>query len=215
MSAKYPNQEAAGKALAERLRLAPEEQAVVLAMAPGAVPAGVPVSEALRAPLDVVVARALCSPNNPKLVLGSVARDGMMLLDEEAILTSGLSQAELDELASNERAEMKRRVRLYRREDDMVDVAGKTAVLVCDGTEPTLVPLAIMKVLRRLQARRIVLVTPATFDEQQALFEMEADQIVKLTDVERLPDPSELYEDYVLLSDDEVEPLISAAGTSG
>jgi len=64
---RFRDRKDAGRRLAERLARYRGEDSVVLALPRGGVPVGYEVARALKAPLDVFIARKLGAPNQPEL----------------------------------------------------------------------------------------------------------------------------------------------------
>ena len=62
----------AGRCLAERLRHLTGTNLVVFALPRGGVPVGMPIAEALGAPLDLLLVRKIGAPGQPELALGAV-----------------------------------------------------------------------------------------------------------------------------------------------
>src|ERR1700757_968078 len=109
----FRNRNEAGRLLAEELtrRNLPSGTAI-LALPRGGVPVGFAIAQALRLPLDVVVARTLGVPWQPELAMGAVAGESVAL-DEKLIQDLRISQSEVDAIVARERAELKRREKLY------------------------------------------------------------------------------------------------------
>src|SRR3954452_7114964 len=62
----------AGRRLAERLRHLKGSNPVVFALPRGGVPVGLPIAEALGAPLDLLLVHKIGAPGQPELALGAV-----------------------------------------------------------------------------------------------------------------------------------------------
>src|SRR5437588_9494165 len=122
----------AGRQLAEKLAGYRLEDPIVLGLPRGGVIVAAEVARALRAPLDVFIARKLGAPGHPELGIGAIAPGGICVLDDVAIHYLGITRRELEEVAEAELAEMDRRLRHYRQDRPPLDLAGRTAILVDD-----------------------------------------------------------------------------------
>src|SRR5688500_380891 len=86
----FSNREHAGKMLADLLEPYRGEELVVLALPRGGVVVAYQVSHALRAPLDVIVARKLGAPFQPEFAVGAIAPNGVKVLEEATLTRVGL-----------------------------------------------------------------------------------------------------------------------------
>src|SRR5947209_8464973 len=110
----FQDREDAGRQLAERLSRYRGADPMVLALPRGGVAIGCEVARALGAPLDVLVARKLNAPSRPELGIGAIAPGGVRVLDDLAIQTFQVSEAQLAQITAAETAEMERRLQPYR-----------------------------------------------------------------------------------------------------
>ena len=81
----FADRRQAGRALAERLHGLAQEQPVVLGLPRGGIPVAYEIAAALKAPLDVLVARKIGAPGNAELGVGAVAEGGVIVLSDRAI----------------------------------------------------------------------------------------------------------------------------------
>src|SRR5512143_2374891 len=123
----------AGRRLAALLARYRGDRPVVLALPRGGVPVAAEVARALGAPLDVVVARKLGAPGMPEYGIGAVAEGGAVFVSASAVRELSMRPEEVSAIAEREGAELLRRVRLYRGDRPLPELAGRTAILVDDG----------------------------------------------------------------------------------
>ena len=150
----------AGKQLATHVRGLALAEPVVLALPRGGVPVAVEVAAALRAPLDVFVARKVGAPGQPEYGIGAIAEGGTVVADPNALRALRLSREQFDALATREATELERRVRDYRGDRPLLAVAGRDVVLVDDGLATGVTAEAALRALRSQQPRRLVLAVP-------------------------------------------------------
>ena len=127
MASGFANREAAGRELAQRLTHLREDAGagggvVVLGLPRGGVPVAAQVARALSAPLDVIVVRKLGLPWQPELAMGAIGEDGAMVLNED--IARAVSQADLERVVAQERAELARRVAAVARRPERVPLDG-------------------------------------------------------------------------------------------
>ena len=73
-------------------------------------PVGYEVARALKAPLEVFIARKLRAPNQPELGVGAVAQDGSRVLNESIVEKIGVSKDYIEQVAAEETKEAERRL---------------------------------------------------------------------------------------------------------
>ncbi len=103
---------------------------VVLALPRGGLPVGLEVATRLGMPLDVFVVRKFGVPGNEGLAMG--ASGGTRVLNE-VIGPLHIPESVIDATADRERRELARCERLYRDDCPILDVKGRTMLLVDDG----------------------------------------------------------------------------------
>src|SRR3954462_10838901 len=105
----------AGQRLARQLHIyANHPDTLVLALPRGGVPVAFEVAQALDAPLDVFVVRKLGVPGHEEYAMGAIAPGGVVLLNEQVVRSTGVSDAEVRQVLLDERHELERREARYR-----------------------------------------------------------------------------------------------------
>lgn len=152
----------AGRALARRLEHLRGEGSnlVLLAMPRGGIPVAYEVARALGIPLEVMLTRRLEVPGEPSVVIGAVAEEGSVVLDEATALSHGLGPEAFKELAEGAALQLRHDVAVYRGERPLPFVEGRCVVLVDDGITSGACARAAARSLRRRGARKIILAVP-------------------------------------------------------
>src|SRR5918996_5755128 len=99
----------AGQRLAGRLSGLRSSRPLVLGLPRGGVPVAFEVARELDAPLDILVVRKLGVPFQPELGMGAVGEDGVRVLNPDVLREAGVTDTQLAEVESRERAEVERR----------------------------------------------------------------------------------------------------------
>jgi predicted phosphoribosyltransferase len=202
----------AGRALATRLmRYASRPDVLVLALPRGGVPVGYEVAQALRAPLDVFLVRKLGVPGQEELAMGALASGGVLVRNEEVIAALDIPDEEIEAVAAQEQAELRRRERLFRGDRPPPAVAGRTVILVDDGLATGSTMRAAVAALRRLGPARIVVAVPVGSAEACEEFSFEADEAVCAQTPEPFLAVGMWYEDFTQTTDEEVRELLELA----
>lgn len=150
----------AGKRLAQELRLYSGKNAVVVAIPRGGVPVAIEVARELNALLDIVVSRKIAIPGNPEAGYGAVAEDGSIALNEPMLRSLGLTKHQIEQQAESVRAEIARRISVFRKVLPATSAEGKIAIIVDDGLASGFTTIAAIKSLQARKARRIVVAAP-------------------------------------------------------
>lgn len=151
----------AGRRLAE-LYDGPRDEVVVLGIARGGIPVGYPIATDLDAVLDVVTARKLPIPWSPEMGFGAIAPDGSMVLNEELMPSLGLSPEEIDSIAKQVLAEVRRRELVYRGGRAAAAVAGRNVILVDDGLATGYTMIASIEMMKNQGAAYLTVAVPVS-----------------------------------------------------
>ena len=198
----------AGRQLGRALRNYERANPLVLGLPRGGVPVADEVAIALHAPLDVVIVRKLGSPMNPECGFGAVGEGGALVTDEGARREVGVGDEELRRIIGRERAEIERRIALYRENRPMLDVTGRTVIVVDDGLATGSTASAAISVLRHLGAGRIVLAVPTGSAQAVELLRSRADEVLCLQTPEWFRAVGAQYEDFAQTTDHEVIEIL-------
>jgi len=203
----------AGRRLAAELLAHRGDDPVVIGLPRGGVPVAEEVAAALDAPLEVLAVRKLGAPHNPEYGIGAVAEGGVRVFDSEALAVLGISGGALDSIVSRETEELRRRVAAYRGERPLIDLRGRTAIVVDDGVATGVTDTAALRAVRRLRPRRLVLAVPVCAPDSALRLRQEADEVVCLSEPPLLYGVGQWYRDFSQVSDAEVIAALDAAGS--
>lgn len=208
----FADRMSAGQQLAEELsEYADQEDVVLLGLPRGGVPVAFEVAKALEAPLDVFVVRKLGVPGNPELAMGAIASGGVRVMNEDVVRRLGISEEDIERIATREREELERREEAYRGARPGIDVEEKTVILVDDGLATGATMRAAVSALRKSDPKRIIIAVPTAPTETCADFEDVADGIICL----RTPRPffgvGGSYLDFSQTSNEQVRALLNEA----
>jgi putative phosphoribosyl transferase len=217
----FPDRRSAGRALAAALRrrfTGPDghltlPRPLVLALPRGGVAVAAEVARDLGAPLDVLVTRKIGYPLQPELGVGALAEGGDPVYDNAILRELGITQAQLAGVVARERAELERRVEVYRGGRPPPEVRGKSVILTDDGLATGVTARAALRALRAAQAARTVLAVPVGSPASVAALAAEADDIVILALPRGFHAVGEWYSSFGQLTDADVLALLSEAAS--
>ncbi len=205
----------AGRRLAQRCdRFSGQPYPVVLALPRGGVPVAYEIARRLTAPLDVLFVRKLGVPGRAELAMGAVASGGIEVVDHRLIALLGVSRAAFEAVEARERAELERCDRVFHAERPLLDIAGKTAILVDDGLATGATMAAAIDAVRSRDPARVIAAVPVAPPEICDALTDRADEVICLVTPTRLYAIAAWYEDFAQTTDDEVTELLAAAAAS-
>jgi putative phosphoribosyl transferase len=205
---KFQNRSEAGQLLGEHLRYLTPQRPVVLGLPRGGVPVAFEVAQALASPLDVLVVRKLGVPFHREFAFGAIGEDDAQVLNTLLVQQLGLSNDAIAEVARHERAELIRRVELYRGDRSVLALIGRTVVIVDDGLATGATARVAIEVVRARGATRIIVAVPVSPRETVAELRTMADEVISLLVPARFESVGEWYEDFSQTTDDEVTSLL-------
>ncbi len=211
MATRFANRVDAGRRLAAELEHLRGEPSVVLGLPRGGVPVAAEVARALDAPLDVIVVRKLGVPYQPELGMGAIGEDGVRVLNDEIVRSTGVTENQIAAVEARERTELERRARRFRGDRPRVPLDGRTAIVVDDGVATGSTALAACRIAAAHGARRVVLAVPVAPVDWTSRLAGAADELVALSTPRFFHAIGQFYDDFSQTSDDEVVRCLDRA----
>jgi putative phosphoribosyl transferase len=206
MDGAFLNRTEAGRILAPKLRaFAHRDDVIVLALPRGGVAVGLEVARRLHAPMDVLVVRKLGVPGQEELAMGAVASGGIEFRDAMIIDGLRVPAADVDAVATHERAKLNRREVLYRGRRPEPALAGRTVILVDDGIATGATMHAAVRAVRTRHPQAIVVAAPIASAEAVDALRKEATAVITVLTSSRLISIGEYYRDFKPMTDQEVQ----------
>ena len=193
------------------------ERPVVFAIPRGGVAVAAGVARCLAAPLEVIVVRKIGHPEAPEFGLGAIAEGGEPVFDDAVLAEAGLTVADLADVVERERAELARRVDVYRGDAGHGDRPdrNRTAIVVDDGLATGVTARAALRAVAgrlgggRNRPVRTVLAVPIAAQGSLESINAEADEVVTVVTARRLRSVGEWYADFGQLTDADVLTLLA------
>jgi putative phosphoribosyl transferase len=212
MKTQFFNRSEAGQFLAENLsNYANRDDVLVLALPRGGVPVGAEVAKRLNAPLDIFVVRKLRFPDHLDLTIGAICSGGARLTNRDVAEAWQISDLVIDAVAAKEQEEVARLERTYRGVLPGQELQGKTVILVDDGIATGSTMVAAVGALRQLHAARIIVGAPVIAGSTYDRIRQAADDVAAIIVPDDFHGIGEWYEDFSLITDDEVRHLFAEA----
>lgn len=198
----------AGRVLATLLERYRGSDAVVLALPRGGVPVAYEVARALDAPLDVLVVRKLGAPTNPELALGAIAGGDVFVTNDDVLRAEDVGPDTLERIARMEGRELRRRERAYRGDRPLLDVTGRTVIVVDDGLATGATMNAAVRAVHRMRPARVVVAVPAAPESSCGELGERVDEVVCATTPYPFSTVGASYWNFDQISDEEVRELL-------
>lgn len=199
----------AGRRLAEALATLRLRAPVLLGLPRGGVVVADAVASALGTQFEAFVALKVGAPGQEELGVGAVAEELEDPVVSDVAAQVGISESGLRVLAEDRRAEVDRRVRLYRGGRALPEVKGAEVVVIDDGLATGVTAEAALRAIRQKGPRRLVLAVPVCAPDTVARLRSLADDIVFVESPANLQAVGMWYEDFSPTTDDQVIGILA------
>lgn len=201
----FENRFDAGRKLAERLYEYANKSVMVLGIPNGGMAVALAVALPLKADLDMVISRKIPLPLSPEGGFGSITDDGTMILNEELVKKTGLTQQQINYQVAQVRNDIRSRSLLYRKDKRPMSVTGKTVILVDDGLASGYTMRAAIESVRHRKPQTVIAAVPVGPEHVVEEIRKEADKVVTCAvGTESVFYVSDYYKYWHDISDDEV-----------
>ncbi len=205
----FKDRKDAGTQLAEKIKdYAGQRDVLVLALPRGGIVTGVEIANRLRAPLDVLIVRKIGHPWQPELAVGAISETGSIVYNEDVVASVGVTKDYLRGEAARQREEISRRQQLYRNGQKLVNLRGKTVILVDDGVATGATMKAAVETLKRGQVRKLIVAVPVAPSYTAAELQRMVDVFVCLDIPEDFMSVGSYYENFMQVTDEDVTRLL-------
>lgn len=167
----------AGKKLGEELKKFNFKKPAVLAIPSGGVPVGIEVAKFLNCPFDLIIVRKIQFPWTTEAGFGAITADGTLYLGPD---TSVLPQKIIENQTKRSLDEVKHRNKEFLSGRKMVNISGKTAILIDDGLAAGSTMLAAVESIKKRHPTKIIVAVPTASSNAVKLLEKEVSKVITL-----------------------------------
>ena len=204
----FKDREEAGRILAEKLINKFDLTNTAIVVIPrGGVVVGNVISRILGMPLFPLVVKKISLPQSPELALGAVGNRKITYWDQKIVSSFNLREKELDMLRDNKYKEV-----LYREKFlgiKIPDLKQKKAILVDDGVATGSTVMAASLILKKMEAKKIVLATPVISTETLEKIRKYFTEIIYILKSENFSAVGEFYKNFSQVTDEEIKKLLN------
>jgi predicted phosphoribosyltransferase len=207
----FPNRHSAGLVLGRALSHHTHSDAIVLGVGSGGLGVAEGVARALGLELDICLVQKLRPDESSRVVIGVVAEGASTMVCRDALArcsmtpdaTRALARQGLDVISA-----MRRRYQLVR---PLIELTGKTTILVDEGAATCGALFAAIEGARRRGAKNVVVAVPVATQQVLAAIAPRASEVICLAPLPRLRRIGAWYHDYRQVSDGLVMKILAAA----
>lgn len=206
----YKDREDAGKQLAKKLiKYKNNPDVVVLGLPRGGIITAEVIAKALKAPLDIIVARKIGAPENKELAIGAICECGKGLYNSELIQSLDLPLGYLDKMILKEKKEAQRRLKKYRGKKPKIDLKNKIAILVDDGIATGYTMRSAIISVKCRGVRQIVIAVPVLPKDTLKKLKQQVTEVVYLETPVYFGAVGQFYKDFDQTEDEEVVNILN------
>lgn len=201
----------AGEMLSHKLEEYRDRQPLILAVPRGGVMVAELVWEQLGGQLDLMITRKIGAPHQPELAIGAVSGDGYVMINDRLVSQLNISDIYISEKAEQEKAEIERRMAIYRGDRPLPVFGNNPVILIDDGVATGYTLLVALRSLQQKEPKELILAVPVgppdTFDKLKP----EADRLVYLESPAHFAAVGQFYHHFNQVSDSEVIAVLTRA----
>jgi putative phosphoribosyl transferase len=206
----FRNRKHAGQELARLLKeKGYNDDYLVLGLPRGGVIVAYEVARELGAPMDVCIVRKIGAPGQEELALGALGPDKKAFLNHALMSILRVSREEIEETIENERNELDRRTKHYRKGRPPLDFAGRDVLVVDDGLATGMSMKVAVQAIREYHVRSLHVAVPVASDEALEMIARLSDGVVCLATPEPFYGVGQWFDDFSQTSDEEVLDLLA------
>ncbi len=207
----FRNREEAGELLAQKLvSVIKNEDVIVLGIPRGGVVVAKEIAKRFDLPLDIVVVKKIGAPTNPELAIGAVGPKATVFWDEILCRHLTISVETKKTLQIEKDKERKAREKLLRGTKPMLQLKGKTVIVVDDGVATGATVMTAQRYLKKEKAKEIILAIPVVSSDTFIILKEYFDNIVVLRVEDYFSAVGQFYQEFPQVEDDEVIKILKS-----
>lgn len=202
----YKNRKEAAEKLALKLREYKNSNALVLGIPRGGVEIGYYVAQFLEAELSVIITKKIPHPLHPEYGVGSVSEEGEVFFLQDPGTYRSVYESSIQKI----KAEIERRIDLYRDGNPLPDMKNRDVIIADDGIATGVTIIPAIELCIKHQAKKIIVAAPVS--GKNLMNEIyRANEVV----IPHQPDPfyavGQAYQDFYQLTDEDVMYFLNNA----
>ncbi len=201
----------AGRKMSEKMLEHEWHNPLILALPRGGVVVARYIWESLGGELDLYITRKIGAPGQPELAVGAVSADGNMVLDHRLVDRLNIPSDYIDKEAEKERAEIDRRMEVYRGNRPLPAYEGRQIVLVDDGVATGSTMIAAIQGLWENNPETLLAAVPVGPPDTIQRLSEEVDEVFCLEAPSNFGAVGQFYQFFGQVGDEEVIDILKEA----
>ena len=138
------------------------------------------------------------------MAIGAISEKGIKILSNESINRWRVGKKELAKIIKEEKEELNRRVKAYRKGKKLIGLAGQKVILVDDGIATGATVKAAILSIKKLNPQKIILATPVCSSGVAEELKSLVDDFICIVEVSELSSIGSFYQDFSPVEDSQV-----------
>ena len=195
----------AGLALSRHLQHYKNVDGVTLAVPRGGVPVAFPIARLLHLPLQIILSKKIGHPLHKEFAIGAVSLTGQ-IISPNAFATKEYIQQETVHI----REQLKASYAQYMGDRKPIPLKDKIVIIIDDGIATGYTLLSTIQMIRNEAPKKIVVAVPVASKQAAVKISEVADEFICVWIPSRFHSVGEFYEDFMLVSDEEVVQMLNS-----
>ena len=204
----FLNRVEAGRLLARELGGYRDQKTVVIGIPRGGIIIAREIAKMLKADLDIVLAHKLRTPGQGELAMGSISEHGDLFLNQDVIQQAEISNRDIEEEKNIQKAEIERRIKLFRSVKPRVPLKGKIIIVTDDGVATGATTKTAIQAVHAENPKKVVLAVPVGSEETLRELSAGVDEIICLKSPPYLSSVGQVYLHFEEVTDQEVLDIL-------
>ena len=204
----FMDREEAGRLLANELSEYRGQKAIVLGIPRGGMIVAREIARELQAELDIVLAHKLRTPNYGELAMVSISEQGDLFLNADVVRDANVSGRYIEQEKAIQKAEIERRVKLFRAVRSRVPLKGRIVIVTDDGVATGATTQAAIKAVRAENPKRLILAVPVGSEGTLRELAVLVDELVCLKSPLGLMAVGQVYRHFEPVTDEEILEIL-------
>jgi len=209
----FKDRKEAGERLGRALENYRHCDGIVLAVPRGGIEVGHYVARHLDLPMSVIIVRKLPFPDNPEAGFGAVAEDDSTYFHEK--IYDWVPFHKIQSVIDKQKAEVRRRAKIFRNGSPLPPIAGRTVIVVDDGIAMGSTMQAAVMLCRNKEAKKIVVAAPVAAMSTAMEMAKIADDVVIVEKPSEFRAVADFYENWHDVLDEDVIEIMQKSVLEG
>ncbi|NUN04993.1 MAG: phosphoribosyltransferase [Bdellovibrio sp.] len=207
----FTNRSDAGELLGQKLLFYKKQKPLVIGIPNGGIPVAMKVAQVLQCPLDILMVKKICAPQQPEVAIGAIAEGGETCFDDKMIDTMNISGAYLEQTCIRSFRELRTQYRKISQYHPHPSWRNKVLILVDDGVATGATLTAALLWAKQKAPKKIIVATPVGSKNSIEILKQMADDVICLTIPDNFSSVSSWYEDFDQVSEVDILTILKEA----